>query len=121
MLSLFGLASNGDSKTALDHSRPFTIVGSSVSTGPGPQFAIADFDGDHQPDEARIQAVRGPTGKYTIRLRLSGEGEQSIQLAAPGSGLQIEARDVNADNRVDLVVVTAWFRRPVAIFLNDGH
>jgi len=42
-------------------------------------------------------------------------------IVAPPGGLIIEARDVNGDNAVDLVLTTAWFRQPVAIFLNDGH
>ena len=94
-----------------------------VSVGPGPQFAISDFDGDHQPDRASIQA--GPTGpghtEYWIRLDLSANPRQFIRLAAPAGGLQIEARDVNGDHAVDLVLSTAWFRQPVAILLNDGH
>ena len=93
-----------------------------TSTGPG-QFAIADFDGDVRPDSASIQA--GPnssgTASYWIQLRLSALGQQSIQLVAPAGGLRMEARDVNGDHSIDLVLATAWFRQPVAILLNDGH
>jgi len=94
-----------------------------TSLGPGPQFTIADFDGDLIPDLVSIEA--GPcnpgNGRYWIQLRLSGAGRESIQLVAPAGGLQIEARDVNGDHAVDLVLATAWFKQPVAIFLNDGH
>jgi hypothetical protein len=94
-----------------------------VSIGPGPQVAISDFDGDRHPDTASIQA--GPSGPgrtdYWIQLELSATGRQFIRLAAPAGGLQIEARDVNGDHAVDLVLTTAWFRQPVAILLNDGH
>jgi hypothetical protein len=33
----------------------------------------------------------------------------------------IEARDVNGDHAPDLILATAWFKEPVAVFLNDGH
>jgi hypothetical protein len=87
-----------------------------------PQFAIADFDGDVRPDLATIQTEpgAGPTS-YWIQLQLSRAGRQSIQLAGPTEGLRIEARDVNGDHSVDLVLATEWFRQPVAILLNDGH
>jgi hypothetical protein len=93
------------------------------SAWPGLPFAIADFDGDLHPDLASIQAGQNNSGTtdYWIQLQLSASGPQSIRLAGPTGGLQIEARDVNGDRAVDLVVVTAWFRKPVAIFLNDGH
>jgi hypothetical protein len=90
---------------------------------PGLPFAIADFDGDHRPDLASIQAEQTNSGTtdYWIQLQLSTSGRQSFRLAAPPGGLLIEARDVNGDRAVDLVLVTAWFKTPVAIFLNDGH
>jgi hypothetical protein len=93
------------------------------SVGLGPQFAIADFDGDFRPDLASIQAGSNSSGTadYWIQLQLSALGRQSIQLVAPAGGLQIEARDVNGDHAVDLVLATAWFNRPVAVLLNNGH
>jgi hypothetical protein len=93
------------------------------SIGPGSQFAISDFDGDRRPDIASIQPAPNGPGRtnYWIQVQLSETGRQFIRLAGPAGGLQIEARDVNGDRAVDLVVTTAWFRQPVAIFLNDGH
>jgi hypothetical protein len=91
-------------------------------SGPGLSFAIADFDGDQRPDLAAIEGGIGSEAtSYLIELHLSARGLQSIRLVAPAGGLLIEARDVNGDHAVDLVVATAWFRQPVAIFLNDGH
>jgi len=91
--------------------------------GPGLPFAIADFDGDLRPDLARIQTGRSDFSRidYWIELQLSAAGRQSIRLVGPAGGLVIEARDVNGDQALDLVITTALFGQPVAIFLNDGH
>jgi hypothetical protein len=93
------------------------------SLGPGLTFAIADFDGDRRPDLASIQAGQNRSGSsdYSIQIYLSQIGRQSIDLVAPVGGLLIEARDVDGDHSIDLVVSTAWRKQPVAIFLNDGH
>jgi len=94
-----------------------------ASPGLSAQFAIEDFDGDLRPDVASIQA--GVSGfsrtDYWIQLQLSVVGRQFIRVEGPAGGLEIEARDVNGDRAVDLVLVTAWRRQPVAILLNDGH
>lgn len=120
LLLLFGLAGSGAAaKTAEIQS------GAVSALGPGPQFAIADFDGDLRPDLVSIQAGANISGSggtnYWIQLQLTSAGRQFIQLVAPPGGLLIEARDVNGDHTVDLVLATAWLRQPVAIFLNDGH
>jgi hypothetical protein len=117
LLLLLGLASSravagADVQNVLD-----------TSGGFGSQFAIADFDGDLRPDLANIQAApdSSNTTTYWIQLQLSAVGRQSFRIVAPAGGLRIEARDVNGDRAVDLVLITAWFGQPVAIFLNDGH
>jgi hypothetical protein len=94
-----------------------------TAAGPGPLFTIADFDGDHHPDLANVQVGRIDSSltDYSIQLQLTAYGRRSIQLVAPSGGLLIEARDVNGDHAVDLVLATAWVRQPVAILLNDGH
>jgi hypothetical protein len=98
-------------------------TGAGASAGPGLPFAVADFDGDLRPDTANVQVGESASGtsSYWIQLQLSGAGRQSIQLIAPRGGLLIEARDVNGDHAIDLVLTTAWFRQPVAVLLNDGH
>jgi hypothetical protein len=117
LLFLFGFGGCSSAEAADIQSRPVT------SLGPGLPFAIADFDGDLRPDSASIQSGANVSGSanYWIQLKLSAAGLQSIQLVAPAGGLSIEARDVNGDHAIDLVLTTAWFRQPVAIFLNDGH
>jgi hypothetical protein len=100
-----------------------TETGRVTSAGSGLRFAIADFDGDLRPDLATIQAGRSVSGasSYWIQLQLTATGRQSIQVDAPVGGLSIEARDVNGDLAVDLVLTTIGFGRPVGVLLNDGH
>jgi hypothetical protein len=95
-----------------------------TSAGPRVTFAIADFDGDHHPDFASVQTGQGGAssdGDYWVRVRLSASGKHFIRVAAPQGGLVVEARDVNGDHAVDLVLATAWLGQPVAVLLNDGH
>ena len=94
-----------------------------TSLGPGLTFAIADFDGDLHPDFASVQTEQNRSGSsdYSIQIQLSDLGRQSIHLVGPIGGLLIEARDVDGDRAIDLVVSTAWRKQPLAIFLNDGH
>jgi hypothetical protein len=115
---LFFSFAGGSAATRADVRNP-----PATSLGPGLPFAIADFDGDLRPDLASIQAGTNNSGRtsYRIQLQLTSSGRQSIQLFAPAGGLLIEARDVNGDHAIDLVLATAWLRQPVAIFLNDGH
>src|SRR3984885_7535397 len=104
--------------TGADVPRP-----SITSVGPGLQFALADFDGDHRPDLVGVQAGQGNVVRtnYWIQLQLSAAGQQTISLVAPSGGLQIAARDVNGDQIPDLILTTTWLGQPVAIFINDGH
>ncbi|HTU33164.1 MAG TPA: VCBS repeat-containing protein [Candidatus Acidoferrum sp.] len=95
-----------------------------VCTAPGLPFTIADFNGDQRPDFARVLdggEVTAHGYDYAIWIQLSGSGRTLIRLVAPSGGLSIEARDVNGDHAVDLVLSTAWLKQPVAILLNDGH
>lgn len=94
-----------------------------TSPGPGLTFAIADFDGDRRPDFASVQVGQDMSGSsdYSIQIYLSEIGRQSIDIVAPVGGLLIEARDVDGDHTIDLVVSATWRKQPVAIFLNDGH
>ena len=118
ILSLFfGLVFGGSAARTQAENPPAS------SLGPGLTFAIADFDGDRRPDFANIQAGQNRSGSsdYSIQIYLSQVERQSIDLVAPLGGLRIEARDVDGDHSIDLVVSTAWRKQPVAIFLNNGH
>lgn len=116
-LLLFGFAGRGWAQA------PQVPSTAAISSGPGFQFAIADFDGDRRPDLAYVDPGPGGSGTntYWLDLRLSFQGRKAIQVLAPSGGLFLEARDVNGDHAVDLVVTTALFRQPVAVLLNNGH
>jgi hypothetical protein len=91
-----------------------------VSASHGPQFTIADFDGDGRPDLASVEFGRsGPN--YAISFRLTSGLRQTIDIAAPEGGLQLRAQDINGDSFPDVVVTTFWTGRPVAVLLNDGR
>jgi hypothetical protein len=127
-LLLFLAVAGGSASAKLDVGNasatlPVTASLSARSAGSDSPFALADFDGDLQPDLASVQAGANNQDKtdYRIQLELSTAGRESIRLVAPSGGLEIEARDVNGDHAIDLVVSTAGNGRPVAIFLNDGH
>ncbi len=94
-----------------------------ASPHPGLPYAVADFDGDRQPDLATVEGghAAASVADYSIRFSLSRSGSSSIPVMAPAGGLSVEARDVNGDHALDLIVATMWNRRPVAVFLNDGH
>ncbi len=116
LIVLFGLF--GVSRAARADLRDVPVY----SLGSGQPFAIADFDGDKRPDFASIHGGQSDSSTdYWIQLQLTGSGEHSFRFDAPAGGLVIEARDVNGDHAVDLVLATAWFKNPVAILLNDGH
>jgi hypothetical protein len=87
------------------------------------QFAIADFDGDNRPDLVAVQAGQsGPLDtQYWVAVQLSRGPRQTLGIIASAGGLQITSRDVNGDNFLDVIVTTAWTRRPVAVLLNDGQ
>ncbi len=94
-----------------------------ASAGSRLTFAIADFDGDFRPDLADVRIGRSSVSltDYWIRFHLSASERQTILVVAPSGGLEIAARDVNGDHAIDLILTTAWLRRPVAILLNDGR
>ncbi len=85
-------------------------------------FAIADFDGDLQPDMASIRAIRAgaSTTEYSVDLKFSSGPRPAIGIRGPAGGLQITPQDVNGDKFADLVVTSVLDAQFVAILLNDG-
>jgi hypothetical protein len=113
LLGVVNLA-HGSSSDNAAFARPFNSTA---------EFAIADFDGDLKPDFATVQAGQTSThvSRYLISFQLSAGSQQTIGLDAPIGGLLLDSRDVNGDHFTDLVVSTTWFRRTVAVLLNDGN
>jgi hypothetical protein len=97
------------------------LVRTAVALG-STQFAIADFDGDRQPDLAFIRVTHGGSfsSQYSVDFNFSAGPKPAICFVAPAGGLQITPRDVNGDKFADLVVTSILDSRFVAIFLNDG-
>jgi FG-GAP-like repeat len=88
-----------------------------------PPLTIGDFDGDQRPD--LVTADIGQRGAsrtvYKIAIELSSGARSTLNIAGPDGGLQLTSRDVNGDDWPDVIVTTAWTRRPVAVLLNDGQ
>jgi len=102
--------------------RPISgLVRSAVAQG-ATHFAIADFDGDLQPDLALVRVTRdgSPTSQYSVDLNFSSGHKPAIRIVGPSGGLQITPQDVNGDKFADLVVTSLLDSQFVAIFLNDG-
>jgi len=55
------------------------------------QFAIADFDGDRQPDLAyvRVASDGSPASQYSVDFNFSGGHKPAIYVAGPSVGLKL--------------------------------
>lgn len=102
--------------------RPISLLVRTAVALRSTQFAIADFDGDLQPDLARIRVTRdgSPTSEYSVDLNFSSGAKPAIFIVGPSGGLQIMQRDVNGDKFADLVITSILDSRFVVVFLNDG-
>jgi hypothetical protein len=59
---------------------------------------------------------------YMVHLQLASGDEQSLVVAAPPGGLQLELRDMTGDGVPnDLVLIPALLRWPLSVLVNDGH
>ncbi len=86
-------------------------------------LAIADFDGDQQPDGAVLfeSGWRHDQTRIRIELHLSGGANTELMLESPERGLSVAARDMNNDGFPDVVVEQAVSGKRVGVWLNDGH
>jgi hypothetical protein len=102
--------------------RPISrLVRTAVALG-STQFAIADFDGDRQPDLAliRVTSDGSPISQYSVDFNFSAGHKPGIRFVGPAGGMQISPRDVNGDKFADLVVTSLLDSKFVVVFLNDG-
>ena len=121
VLCLFGSLWAGHSRVR-NTDRPISPIVRTAAALGSTQFAIADFDGDRQPDLALIRVTRdgSPISQYSVDFSFSSGAKPGICIVGPSGGLQITPRDVNGDKFADLVVTSLLDSHFVAIFLNDG-
>jgi hypothetical protein len=102
--------------------RPTTLLVRSALAQGSTHFAIADFDGDLQPDLAmiRVRHEGTPQTEYSLELKFSSGPRPAINLIGPAGGLEISPQDVNGDKIADLVITSQMDSGFVAILLNDG-
>jgi FG-GAP-like repeat len=93
-------------------------------------WAIADFDGDSQPDLAITKSeARGSGYVYWLELDLSARPDSKSPQTLPGLpalsspvfGLHLTPRDVDGDHDLDIVLTVGVARQPVAVWINDGQ
>ena len=85
---------------------------------------IADLDGDGRPDFAIVRAEGWDSKglRYRIELQLTtGVSPSSFNVSAEIGGLRIFPRDVDGDQALDLVIMSAWSFAPVGVWINNGH
>jgi len=96
---------------------------SSVSHEPFERSYLLDFAGDHSLSGATV-TERTSNGRvnYTVHLRLASGAEQSVTVAGPPGGLQIEMHDMTGDHVPnDVVLRPALFSWLPTVLVNDGH
>jgi hypothetical protein len=150
---LFGIQNDGRSATALSLPRWWRILlllvvlaagdacfaapGRILSAPPLPVrslehlgWAVADFDGDSQPDLAITKMeAQGAGYVYWLEFELSTKREADRARQRPGLpalassvfGLHLTPRDVDGDHDLDIVVTLGIARQPVAVWINDGQ
>jgi hypothetical protein len=93
-------------------------------------WAVADFDGDSQPDMAITKmAAHGGGYVYWLELDLSTSHADDSPPRVPAFpfiassmfGLHLTPRDVDGDQDLDIVVTIGFTRQPVAVWINDGQ
>ena len=106
---------------------------SAASAGkPGSVFAatrgsagVADLDGDSRADIAFAKPQGSVNGvyHYQVEVLLSAQPRTTfdVESGPAGGGLHITARDVDGDRDLDLVITTEFSRKPVGVWINDGH
>jgi hypothetical protein len=94
-----------------------------IPASPAVRSALDDLDGDFRPDQIAVQTGNSEFSgtQYWIELQLSSAGRQRIPVFSLPGGIQVVARDVNGNGKLDLVLTTTSLRLPVAVLLNDGH
>jgi len=86
--------------------------------------AVADLDGDHEPDLASGINTGHTSAGYSYRVDLDFSGTPDRKsfsvLSQEPNGLNIQAIDVDGDQDLDLVITSRWSMQPIGVWINDG-
>jgi hypothetical protein len=87
------------------------------------QFVIADLDGDQIPDLALLEwgSLLSHQSSYSLRLQLRDSVKTVKGVVAPFGAVHVDARDVNGDDFLDIVLTSSADHTYLQVFLNDGH
>jgi hypothetical protein len=107
--------------SAFASERPSTAI--RRDTHANARFVFADLDGDQKPDLALVEweSQRSSKTSYSVRVKLSQGAESAIGVDGPFGGLRVTARDVNGDDKLDLIVTSNLDSGFIKVLLNDGH
>jgi hypothetical protein len=91
----------------------------------GSNWALADLDGDHQPDFAQGRRVGHSKSGYLYRVDLKLSLDQALRsftfTDSDAMNVRIDAIDVDGDNDLDLVISDLPFGHKIGVWINDGN
>jgi hypothetical protein len=124
-LGAIGTADVDSSRAAAAANAPFAAAPAFSASSDHSQVKnyFLNFAGDHSLDVATVveQVVSG-YASYTVQLHLASGAEQSVVVAAPPGGLQVEMHDMTGDHVPnDVVLRPALLCWPPTVLVNDGH
>ena len=85
-------------------------------------LAVADLDGDNQPDGAVLlkSGWPGDSGIVKIQLHLTSHSNSEIAFRSTEALLSVAAWDIDNDGATDLIVEEALTHKPLHVWINDG-
>jgi len=86
-------------------------------------LAIADLDGDNQPDGAVLvkSGWPGSIGLFKIQLHFTNHTNSEIAFQSTEAMIAVTAWDIDNDGATDLVVEEALTHKPLHVWINDGR
>lgn len=94
----------------------------SLSSHFGRSLAIADLDGDHQPDGAvLLQSGWSSSQNFRLQLHFTGHTNVEITFQSSNTTLAVTAWDIDNDGDYDLIVEEAVTHKPLRVWINDGN
>lgn len=88
----------------------------------GGSLAVADLDGDHQPDGAvLVQSGWSSSQNFRIQLHFTSHTNVEIAFQSTKTTLAVMAWDIDNDGDYDLVVEEALTHKPLRVWINDGN